>query len=1102
MKFLRLCATALFLLPTLPAGAAEAPANAKAAPTPGGELVATEWAGDTLLGSPVALTLDNQGRVYVTQTTRRKQSELDIRAHADWVTKTLSFESVDERRKFYEEEMTPARSAANRKWLPDRNRDGVSDLRDLGVESELVLRIEDRAGSGKADTRTVFADGLNSTMTGVAAGVLWFDGNVYLTAIPSVWKFSDARTPGAVDAKREEWVTGFGVKVAYSGHDMHGLTVGPDGRIYWSIGDKGLNVARPDGSRVKAASEGAVLRCEPDGTGFEIFARGLRNPQELAFDEWGNLFSVDNDGDFRGERERFVYITEQSDSGWRCNWQYRKGDYNPWMAEKLAVPAWKGQAAYLTPPLANYSDGPCGFTYNPGTALGTKYRQHFFLTHFPGRKITAFRTEPVGAAFKMVEERRVFGGPMMTGLAWGPDGALFVADWNHAVWNPHNKGKIWKLDVAEPDPLRAETQALLRDGMAKRDAAALGGLLGHADQRVRLGAQFELVKRGDSAALLAAAKSGKSPLARVHGIWGVGQLARKKPAAAAPLAALLADADAEVRAQTAKVLGDASFKTAAQGIAKLLADDSARVRFHAALALAKVGAPSEVAAIVALLEKNDGADVFLRHAGFSALAGVCAADAQPLTALAASPNEEVRLAAVVALRRLAHAGAAQFLADTSPRVVAEAARAIHDDYSIPTALPALAALLERAPGNDPVAVRRAISANLRTGGSAGAKRLAAFAANGQQDTALRAEALATLGTWLNPSPLDRVEGRYRPLEPGTQSALFAALDEFSAAYLGDASPEIRAAACELARLVLYPKAGPQLAKLANDAAQDAKVRRAALAALAAVKGPGLGDAAKAALDSVDAGLRTEALGILASVGGAGADALPLLAKALEGKNVREQQSVLAILGGMKAPAAADIITKWMERLAAGQVPPALQLDVLEAARTAGTPALTAMLTAFAEKKPAADALAPFREALSGGDALRGKALAMEHLAAQCTQCHKIGEEGAEVGPDLAKVASRLPREKLLEALVAPNATITPGFGVIVVTQKDGRSVSGMIANESDTALVIRAPDGVETKVEKSAIAERTPPVSMMPPMGALLNPRELRDVVEYLATLK
>ena len=60
----------------------------------------------------------------------------------------------------------------------------------------------------------------------------------------------------------------------------------------------------------------------------------------------------------------------------------------------------------------------------------------------------------------------------------------------------------------------------------------------------------------------------------------------------------------------------------------------------------------------------------------------------------------------------------------------------------------------------------------------------------------------------------------------------------------------------------------------------------------------------------------------------------------------------------------------------------------------------------------------------------------------------------------------------------------------------------MIASETDTALVIRAPDGVETKVEKSAIAERTPPVSMMPPMGALLNPRELRDVLEYLTTLK
>lgn len=57
-----------------------------------GRLQATEWANDTLLGSPVAISMDAQGRAYVTQTVRRKESELDIRSHRDWVTPTLAME--------------------------------------------------------------------------------------------------------------------------------------------------------------------------------------------------------------------------------------------------------------------------------------------------------------------------------------------------------------------------------------------------------------------------------------------------------------------------------------------------------------------------------------------------------------------------------------------------------------------------------------------------------------------------------------------------------------------------------------------------------------------------------------------------------------------------------------------------------------------------------------------------------------------------------------------------------------------------------------------------------------------------------------------------
>jgi quinoprotein glucose dehydrogenase len=53
---------------------------------------------------------------------------------------------------------------------------------------------------------------------------------------------------------------------------------------------------------------GAVLRCERDGSHLEVFASGLRNPQELAFDDFGNLFTGDNNSD--ADSARWVYVVE------------------------------------------------------------------------------------------------------------------------------------------------------------------------------------------------------------------------------------------------------------------------------------------------------------------------------------------------------------------------------------------------------------------------------------------------------------------------------------------------------------------------------------------------------------------------------------------------------------------------------------------------------------------------------------------------------------------------------------------------------------------------------------------------------------------------
>ena len=163
-------------------------------------------------------------------------------------------------------------------------------------ESDQVRLIWDSAGRGTADKSTVFAKGFGTAASGIGAGILVRPNGVYYTCIPDLWLLKDTKGANIADI-RESLATGFGVHVAFLGHDLHGLRMGPDGRVYFSMGDRGINVQSKDGRQIDYSLAGCVMRCEPDGSKFEIFHRGLRNPQELAFDEFGNLFTVDNNSD-------------------------------------------------------------------------------------------------------------------------------------------------------------------------------------------------------------------------------------------------------------------------------------------------------------------------------------------------------------------------------------------------------------------------------------------------------------------------------------------------------------------------------------------------------------------------------------------------------------------------------------------------------------------------------------------------------------------------------------------------------------------------------------------------------------------------------------
>src|SRR5690349_17452842 len=501
------------------------------------------WAAEPMLANPVAFDFDEKGRLFVSETYRYRSSVLDIRDYMGMLELDLASRSIEDR------------AALHRKVFG-------AQAKDFAIESEVVRLVEDTDGDGVADKSRAFADGFNSELDGIASGVLARHGKVWFTNIPSLWLLEEG-ADGKV--KKEELLRGFGVRYNFTGHDFHGLAMGHDGKIYFSIGDRGMNVKTRDSRHVNFPDEGAVFRSNPDGTELEVVHHGLRNPQELTFDEHGNLFTGDNDSD-QGDQERLVYLVEGGDSGWRVGYQHAPmGKGGPWMREGLWKPRFEGRPAYLLPPVCNIEDGPSGLTYYPGTGLTPEYKGHFFITHFKGSiarsGVQTYTIKQNGATFVPTSSEQFMGGVLPTDVTFGPDSVLYISDWVDG-WPKSQKGRIYGITPTKQDPAMAKVAAdlarLLADGFTQRSDQELVTLLSHPDRRARLEAQLELASRGSKsvAAFSKVANNKKAdPLGRLHAVWGLTQLARKDAKVAPLLARLLGDSDSEVRAQAAKGLG-------------------------------------------------------------------------------------------------------------------------------------------------------------------------------------------------------------------------------------------------------------------------------------------------------------------------------------------------------------------------------------------------------------------------------------------------------------------------------------------------------------------------------------------------------------------
>ena len=1050
------------------------------------------FAAEPLLANPVAFWMDAHNRCYVAECYRRMDPGgiPDNRNHDYWIEEDTTLETVAERRDMY------------LKHLPEKEKDWA-------IAADRVKLVVDRDLDGTADEATVFSGHHDKLLDGIGAGVLRHGDDVFYACIPALWRFRDADGDGVAE-ERESMFDGFGVRVAFPGHDLHGLRIGPDGRLYFSMGDRGYNVVSKEGKRFYGPDRGAIFRCELDGSNLELIAEGLRNPQEIAFDDHGNLFTGDNNSD-SADRARIVYVVEGADIGWRMNYQYlpRRG---PWVREDWWKPRHDGQAAFLLPPIANLGNGPSGFTSYAGVGMPEEFAGAFFMCDFLGSRrsgIRRFSFEEKGAGFELKGGDFLIRGPLATDADFGADGSLYVSDWVQG-WSGVGKGRIYRIRHREASQaaLVAETVELLRGDFDALDTDRLRTLLGHADRRVRMEAQFALVKQDDDGGRVlvdTALDQTASKLARLHAIWGVGQQARRDGVKIIPLIDLLDDADSEIRAQTAKVLGEA--KTLPDGtvdrLVASLKDDAARPRFFAAQTLGRLGNQRAVDALFTMLRENDDVDVYLRHAGVVALHRL--GDTDAAASRLDDPSDAVRLAALLVLRRFEDRRVASRLNDANDAIVAETVRAIYD-VPIESAFADVARLDRGKRMRDPAIARRVIAARDHLGRPEDAAALAQIASRSDLAHDERELALRMLRQWGQDRRFEPVLNAHRERKGRDIAPAVSAVRPTIAKLLAEGPKKIRAEAARVAKNLEMNDQGTPLLALVKDQEAGFDARKEALTALQELRSVEAQEAVRIGLAANDAKLRGHAASVLARIDAR--LALPVLQGLLAEGSITEKQLAITALGEMKNEQAETILHSLLRDMTTGKTEVPLYVEVIEAAEArakAGAESFKVGLDTYRQSLPRKDPLGPWLPALDGGSVDAGRKV-FKKTSSQCERCHSLsGGKTEQAGPDLRGIADRIDRRHVLESIVNPNATIAAGFENWLIETRSGERYTGRVVDEGPIELVLETDDTERKRItlKKATITTRRATISSMPEdLFETLSLRELRDVVAFVYSLK
>jgi HEAT repeat protein len=281
-------------------------------------------------------------------------------------------------------------------------------------------------------------------------------------------------------------------------------------------------------------------------------------------------------------------------------------------------------------------------------------------------------------------------------------------------------------------------------------------------------------------------------------------------------------------------------------------------------------------------------------------------------------------------------------------------------------------------------LRRAINACLRVGDDASLNMLIQMAQRKDLPADIIAEAMATIGTWANPSETDRVDGRYRGVINRNVENVMTKVKPMLSYFMASKEPSVL---ISLAKLLGELKITDQSNALANMFKNDSvDVRIAALNAMNQIKDPQLASAVAKGMSDKNTRMRATALGLLDKID-LSADTLNRIVNDFMKKgSSNEQQRLISALGKLPSSKTESILSKLLDEMKAKKLPTNLILDLTETIEKSDLNNLKEKLKTIESHNNPMD---EYASALEGGNVRNGYRFFTEDLTAQCIKCHSI-----------------------------------------------------------------------------------------------------------------